>query len=258
MADRKKTNLEGKFRAIIETLDVANALTDPLKISIKNLLKISAADLNTDEASVIVRDGVSGDLIFLVAIGSVAAQLSEMKIPAGKGIAGFVYSSGQPLAVSDVDEQESFYAEIDRETGHSTQTILAVPLHHKDEIIGVLEYVNRIGEQPYEPFTSAEMDKAVIFSEAVSSLVNAYESAKSFKHLLEKNITDENDDSIDEIRVWLENLRQSAEHREMLELALIIKEIANRGQTERRMCIEVLSAILRYSDTTVETGYSNL
>ena len=75
----------------------------------------------------------------------------------------------------------SFYAEVDKQTGYSTQTILATPLHYNGEVIGVLEYVNRIGEPPFEPFTSDEMDKASLFAEAVASLVNAYESAKLFQ-----------------------------------------------------------------------------
>jgi putative methionine-R-sulfoxide reductase with GAF domain len=70
-----------------------------------------------------VRDGVGSDLRFLAATGEVASKLLNLKIPAGKGIAGFVMSSGQPMAVSNVEEEESFYAEVDKETGYSTEMI---------------------------------------------------------------------------------------------------------------------------------------
>jgi FOG: GAF domain len=142
-----------------------------------------------------------------------------MKIPAGRGIAGFVMSSGQPMAVADVGEEETFYAEVDKETGYSTQSILATPLRHKGEIIGVLEYINRRGAPPFAPFTPAEMDKAAIFAEAMASLVSAYESAKLLHSLGDKIVSEDGQADIGSLRSWLADLRDSREYREMMDLA---------------------------------------
>jgi len=127
MSEQDNNHFGERFRQTIETIDVANLLTEPLTRSIDNLLQTSAAEIASREASVLVRDGDRGDLRFLTAIGEVAQMLYGVKVPAGKGIAGFVFSSGQPMAVADVGEESSFYAEIDRKTGYSTQTILATP-----------------------------------------------------------------------------------------------------------------------------------
>ncbi len=255
MSAAENSNSEAKLQSIIETIDVANALTAPLMLSIENLLKISAAEINSEEASVLIRDGDAGDLIFLAAIGKVADHLKTLKIPSGKGIAGFVFSSGQPMALAEVGEEDSFYAEVDRETGYSTQTILAAPLRHDGEVIGVLEYVNRIGEPPFEPFTSDEMDKVALFAEAIASLVNAYESAKLFRDLSDKMLALPDKMRLEEIREWLAELRDTAEHKEMLDLAVTVREIAGRGAAERRLCREVLESILRFSDDGAETSF---
>jgi signal transduction protein with GAF and PtsI domain len=130
---------------------------------------VTAGEMNSEEASVLIREGDQGDLRFLSAIGKVAGQLINLRVPAGKGIAGFVFSSGQPMAVADAGEEETFYAEVDKHTGYSTQTILATPLRHNGEVVGVLEYVNRIGEPPFEAFTPNEMDKAALYAEVVAS-----------------------------------------------------------------------------------------
>lgn len=254
-AGEKNEQLEKKLRSIIETVDVANALTAPLTVSIENLLKISAAEINSEEASVLVRDGDAGDLRFLSAIGKVADHLKTLKVPAGKGIAGFVFSSGQPMALTDVGGEDTFYAEVDRQTGYSTETILATPLRHDGEIIGVLEYVNRIGEPPYEPYTAAEMDKVALFAEAVASLVNAYESAKLFQDLGDKMISAPETLKFAEMREWITDLRETNDHKEMIELALIVRELAGRGERERRMCREILESILRYSEDEQETSF---
>ena len=96
------------MQRLIETIDIANILTEPLTDSIAKLLEISAAEINSDEASVLIRDGDEGDLRFLSAIGKVAGQLVGSKGAGGKGIAGFVLSSGQPMAVSDVARSRRF------------------------------------------------------------------------------------------------------------------------------------------------------
>ncbi len=255
MSEANENNLEKKLQSLIETVDVANSLTEPMTNSIENLLKISAAAMKSEEASVIVRDGDEGDLRFLSAIGKVADRLKNMPIPAGKGIAGFVFSSGQPMAITDVGEVESFYAEVDKQTGYSTQTILATPLQFNGEVIGVLEYVNRIGEPPYQAFTPDEMDNATLYADAIASLVNAYEFAKIFRDLGSRLFAGESAMEFSDVRQWLTTQRDSAEHREMIELAVLLREISSRGENERQMCREVLEAILCYTKKREEGSF---
>ena len=252
---KMQKDLQKKLESLIETFDVANVLTEPITKSIENLLRLSAAEMNSEEASVLIRDGNEGDLRFLTAIGKVADKLLNLRVPAGKGIAGFVLSSGQPMAVADVGEERAFYDEVDRKTGYSTQTILATPLRHNGEIIGVLEYVNRIGDPPFQPFSPDDMDNAALFAEAIASLVNAYESAKLFRELGNKLLNNKNETDYVEIRNWLRTLRDSEEHREMMDLAVLLREIAARGESERQLCREILESILRFSDTKTETSF---
>jgi signal transduction protein with GAF and PtsI domain len=250
--------LNKKMGRLIEIVDIATLLTDPLTRSIRDLLSVSAAVVGAREASVLVRDGMEGDLRFLAATGEVAEQLLNMRIPAGKGIAGFVMSSGQPMAVSDVGEESSFYAEVDKKTGYSTEMILATPLTHDGEMIGVLEYINRPGEPPHKPFTPDEMDKAAQFSDSIASLVNAYESAKLFRELGDKIVHTDDYMNIAAVRNWLADLRSSSQHREMMDLAVLIREIASRGEAERLLCKEILESVLHFADGRTDTSFLNL
>jgi signal transduction protein with GAF and PtsI domain len=239
---------EEKLKRLIETVDVANLLTQPLVRSINHILTASASTIDSAEASVLVRDGDDGDLRFLTAIGEVADQLINIKVPSGKGIAGFVFSSGQPMAVADAGEESAFYSEVDKRTGYSTQTLLATPLRYEGEVIGVLEYVNRQGQPPYEPFTPDEMDKAAFFGDAIASLVNAYEAARILRELGDKVLADDKELDMEQIRGWLRDLRESKAHRETVEIALLLSEIAGRGEAERKLCRDLLESILSYSN----------
>ncbi|MCB1025834.1 MAG: GAF domain-containing protein [Acidobacteria bacterium] len=258
MAENVEIDLEQKFKALIETIDVANLLTVPITEAIRNLLRISSASINSEEASVLIRDGSEGDLRFLTAIGEVADKLIDLPVPAGKGIAGFVMSSGQPMTISEAGQEQSFYAEVDKTTGFSTQTVLATPLQYEEEVLGVLEYVNRIGDPPYEPFTPEEMDKAAFFAEAIAPLVNTYETARSFRALGEKFLGIENQKEFDEIRTWLAGLRETEEHKQMLDLAILVREFSTAGEKERDMCREILETFLKYSDNNSDADYSSL
>ena len=258
MTEETGDALEQKLRRLVETIDVANVLTVPITNSIDSLLRTSSASLNSEEASVLIRDGIDGDLRFLTAIGEVADKLIDMPVPAGKGIAGFVMSSGQPMTISDADKEESFYAEVDKKTGFSTQTVLATPLQYEGDILGVLEYVNRIGDPPYEPFTPEEMDKAAFFAEAVAPLVNTYETARGFQNLGEKIISSDSTDNLDEIREWLSGLRETNEHRQIMDLALLVREIALAGEAERNLCRDILESFLNYTDSDPESEYFSL
>lgn len=246
---------EAQLRDAVRAVDVANLLTSPLKHSIENLLHVAGAAMGSDEASVLVRDGNRGGLKFLAAIGEVADKLMKVRLPPGKGIAGFVFASGQPVAVADVAQEETFYAEVDRATGYSTHTILATPLRVEGETVGVLEFVNRLGEPPYQPFTPAEMDKAAHFADAIATLVDAHETAGLVETLFERSVKGEGGGGQSgELVSWLKKVRSAPEHRDLLLLAVRLRDIAGRGDQERALCRDVLEALDRFTAGRAAAG----
>jgi GAF domain-containing protein len=254
---------EAQLRDAIRAVDVATLMTSPLRRSIENLLHVAGDAMGSDEASVLVRDGNKGGLKFLVAIGEVADKLVKVRIPPGKGIAGFVFASGQPMVVADVAQEETFYAEVDRATGYSTQTILATPLRVGGETVGVLEFVNRLGEPPYHPFTPDEMDSAAHFADAIATLVDAHETAGLVETLFERSVkADEKSGkrsgkgNDNDLLRWLGKVRSAPEHRDLIALALRLRDIATRGDAERAMCREVLEALDRFTEKKSASGMS--
>jgi GAF domain-containing protein len=258
-------SFEGQLRDAINAVDVANSLTAPLTRSIENLLRVAAQSIGSDEASVLVRDGNEGGLKFLVAIGRVADKLMKVRIPPGRGIAGFVFSSGQPVAVADAAQEETFYAEVDRATGYSTQTLLATPLRAAGEMVGVLEFVNRLGEPPYQPFSPSEMDQAAHFADAIGTLVDAHETSGLIETLLEhsmksiarSNLVGETKGGVD-LRRWLKSMRSAPEHRDLMQMAVALRDIASRGDAERELCREVLEALARFTEKRSSSSTSYL
>jgi transcriptional regulator with GAF, ATPase, and Fis domain len=265
--EKKRAGETGSFdaqlRDAVRAVDVANLMTSPLKRSIENLLRVAGNAMGSDEASVLVRDGNEGGLKFLVAIGEVADKLMKVRIPPGKGIAGFVFASGQPVAIADVAQEVTFYAEVDRATGYSTQTILATPLSVEGETVGVLEFVNRLGEPPFQPFTPAEMDQAAHFADAIATLVDAHETAGLVETLFERAVkgggggrggAKDGGKASSDLLKWLKQVRSAPEHRDLLMLAVRLRDIAGRGEEERALCRDVLEALDRFTGRKATSG----
>ncbi|MCC3412679.1 MAG: GAF domain-containing protein [Microcoleus sp. PH2017_29_MFU_D_A] len=70
--------------------------------------------------------------------------MMEVRIPANKGIAGYVASTGQTLNITDAYDDPRFDPSTDQQTGYRTRTVLCMPVHNaKGELIGVTQLINK-------------------------------------------------------------------------------------------------------------------
>jgi GAF domain-containing protein len=103
-------------------------------------------------------------------------MLTELRFPAAQGIAGWVLTHGQSVAVDDVNQDPRFYPGVAKATGVPTRALLAAPLRSRSETIGVVEVINPAGDR-FDPEDAA-------FLEAVASDIGiAYEKAYLYAQL---------------------------------------------------------------------------
>lgn len=70
--------------------------------------------------------------------------MMEIRIPANKGIAGYVASTGQVLNITNAYADPRFDPTTDRKTGYRTRNILCMPVYNaKGELIGVTQLINK-------------------------------------------------------------------------------------------------------------------
>jgi GAF domain-containing protein len=147
------------------------------------------------------------------------------------------------MAVNDVSDEGSFWSGADEAVGFKTVTLLATPLRTAHETIGVLEFVNRPGEPPYPPFTPEEMDDAAHFADAIARLVDSYELALVVESLFTRTLKARDDESTDDKAKWLDSLDAAPEHRDLVTLAIRLREIVSQGDAEREMLRDLLAAL---------------
>ena len=71
--------------------------------------------------------------------------LPTLRLPLGRGIAGWVARTGDSVRIDDAKEDDRFDASVDKATGYTTRSILAVPIRTEDQgpIRGVVQVLNR-------------------------------------------------------------------------------------------------------------------
>lgn len=67
----------------------------------------------------------------------------NLRLQPGEGLAGWVAQHGKSVIVTDPAHDERFSELIDAQTGFKTTSLITVPLHGREGLIGVLEIVNK-------------------------------------------------------------------------------------------------------------------
>jgi GAF domain-containing protein len=101
--------------------------------------------------SVAVVDEATEELVYQVASGAGQTEIVGVRLPLGRGIAGWVASSGSIIAVNDVHADPRFARDVAESTGYVPTSMLAAPLEAHDRVLGVLSVLDR---RP--PATAAE------------------------------------------------------------------------------------------------------
>jgi GAF domain-containing protein len=131
-------------RALVEASVRLNSLLS-LPELLQAIMQIASEMMEAETSSILVLDEARQELVFAVATGAPGESLTELRVPANQGIAGWVLKNGRAAIVNDVKKDRRFYAQIDRGSGFSTRSILAVPLSNRDRALGVVEVINKKG-----------------------------------------------------------------------------------------------------------------
>ncbi|NPV57447.1 MAG: GAF domain-containing protein, partial [Anaerolineae bacterium] len=156
--------------------DVTRQLSSTLETGplLQSILESAVAILDCEAGSLLMVDEHTDELVFEVIVGPVATDLAGKRIPPGTGIVGQVVENRNPVIVNDVANSPQWFAKTDQQTGFITRALLVVPLLVKEQIIGVIEVINKVNG---EPFT---LDDQELISAFASQAAVAIENARLY------------------------------------------------------------------------------
>ncbi|MGZ3181712.1 MAG: GAF domain-containing protein [Telluria sp.] len=147
MDDRvRKSDAEGPGRRLREAellLEVSRRMAafDTLDDILNALVEITTEQLSAERGTLFLNDPETNELFSRVAQGTMQR---EIRLLNHTGIAGHVFTTGEPLLIQDAYADERFNRTIDEQTGFVTRNILCVPIRTvKGEIIGVSQTLNK-------------------------------------------------------------------------------------------------------------------
>lgn len=116
--------------------------TDQLDEILRSTVRLARLSFAAAAASVFVRNEADNTLVFEASSGVGEDRLVGIAIPGDHGIAGWVANTGEPMIVRGLAEDARFDKDFAAGTGLVPDTIMAVPMEHAGEILGVLEVLD--------------------------------------------------------------------------------------------------------------------
>jgi GAF domain-containing protein len=186
------------------------------------------------------------ELVYTTAAGAGADDVTGMRIPSGQGIAGWVVHSGQPIAISDVANDQRFSRRLAEETGYVPQTILAVPVASSRRTLGVITLLDRDARRP-----GAEQDIALLtlFADQAALALESISAFADLGRVLLDALADAAGTGGD-----LAAAAQRAAERlpgpdaDLAALAASFLRLAGGGTAERRLALGVLDQVAGYAE----------
>ncbi len=172
---REETQLFEVTQAISSELDIDKLL--------RKIINVATEMLDAERSTLFLHDPRGGELISRVAEG-IGAR--EIRISDRAGIAGEAFSTRQVINIPDAYQDERFNADVDRQTGFVTRSILCMPVVNKmGNAVGVVQVLNKRGG----PFTRRDEGRLRLL--ATQSAI-ALDNARLFREVLEERNYSEN------------------------------------------------------------------
>lgn len=146
-----EVELAAALRSLAVRIEAARRLTPPAGAAIlRSIVETTATLFGAEAASIALYDPATDRLVFEVAAGEQGQGVVGVSIGPTDGVAGYVYSTGQAIALSDVAADARFGRSTAERTGYVPRSLIAVPLADDDGVIGVLEVLDKRGDGGFD------------------------------------------------------------------------------------------------------------
>jgi GAF domain-containing protein len=148
---------------------------------LRSVVDATVALFQAEAASIALYDAATDRLVFRVAAGEQGQGVVGLSVPPSQGLVGYVYTTGQALALSDVERDARFGRAFAGQTGYVPRSIVAVPLVDEHGTIGVLEVLDKRDEVA---FSLRDIELASVFARQAAIAISASRVERDVASLL--------------------------------------------------------------------------
>jgi GAF domain-containing protein len=157
---------------------------DAYRALLSAIVEVARSIFGAKASSILLLDEETQELVFEAVVGEGEETLIGMRFPAGTGIAGWVLATRTPLVIEDVNKDPRFASDVAEDTGYVPSGLMAAPLLHDENALGVLEVLDR-PERAH--FSLQEMELLGLFANQAAIAVDLLLRARTAEHLLESS-----------------------------------------------------------------------
>ncbi|MFB6654615.1 GAF domain-containing protein [Streptomyces microflavus] len=128
---------------------------------LQSVVDVARAIFGAAASSVLLLDEEADELVFRAVSGEGQEFLVGRRFPAGRGIAGWVATSGEPMVVDDLAADPSFDRSLAESTAYVPNSLMAAPLISDARVLGVLEVLDA---SPQARSSVRELDLLAMFA----------------------------------------------------------------------------------------------
>jgi len=148
---------------------------------LQSIVDVARAIFNAKASSIFLYDEGTDELVFEAVAGEGAETLIGQRFPSSTGVAGWVLVTRQPLVIEDVTEDPRFSKDVAESTGYVPKGLMAVPLLHDEQSLGVLEVLDR---PQRAQFSLVEMDLLGLFANQAAIALSLLQRARRAEAVL--------------------------------------------------------------------------
>jgi len=247
--------LERRVRELSTLHDIGRAVTSLLDLEkvLNRVVEAAVFLTGAEEGFLLLVDKETEELYMRAAKGLSQREARSFRVKVEDSLSGQVVTTGKPIMVSSVEDQEKFKLKTD----YLVKSLLHVPLKLRDEVIGVLSVHNRVSSKA---FTDNDLRTLTILAGyAAVAIENARlyqsmeEKAQQLSQILnaQKSKTKENTDRVMQfvrgIEIHEQQLKKSREEAEQLaeELRALVaaaKDLVERLKVQEKEAEELAEA----------------
>ena len=248
--DSSKDGLSEQFQRLLIAIEASGRAILPKSNDalLKSIVEAAGRIFGAQAASILLVNYDEQVLEFKVAYGPSNRDLVGEKFPLDRGIAGYVVMTGQPIGISNVRQDARFNQDFAKSTGYVPNSILATPLLSHDRIIGVMEVLDKIDATSFD---MQDMELLGMFARQAALAIDQSQQIQNIKEAfvlgLKRLATADPAQNSAAIQAVLENSKaKNSQITDLLELADLFNDISAMGESERKVCVQVLEAFASY------------
>jgi HD-GYP domain-containing protein (c-di-GMP phosphodiesterase class II)/nitrogen-specific signal transduction histidine kinase len=164
---------------LFESMEAREEIGEMFQLAVKVVAEILSAKI----VSMMLLDKSRKELFIKVAYGLDEKVVEKTRVKIGKGIAGRVAQTGEPLLIENIEEIGNIGSS--NNTQYETKSLISVPLVVGSNVIGVINVNNKTSRST---FTEDDLRLLISISQRISKVIERMRTCEDFRAFLRETI----------------------------------------------------------------------